>query len=480
MASKIERTIIKSKLRAHADRILVEQFIDSIQSGANIGTATSATLTTAMVRFSVTAPTAAEIAAYVPAARTSTPIGGVFGNPAGDIDVDNEPDDAEPMIGATATAPASPAGDVAEAAAIVAEVKGVMALLGAGDMIGYQRRLAELVTEARKPAKVVHVRAAAAIDASKIKGGVPKIVGTLDMHGAGLPKALGGVKIAATMMANYDGNGSPGLDDDYTFPDETGLILSQAARGKAAFLTGPAGTGKTTFAQQIAARFGRRFVRISCDDQTEAAQLVGMTVPKAGGGVEWQDGQLAAAIRCPGTIILIDEPSLARPGALFVFQSVLDSDRKLHIAETGEVIEVAPDVLFMAADNTNGTGDMSGQYEATRRLNRAFLDRFGVTVAFQYMDPVAEAKAIAAHSGCNKKLAAALARFATITRTRADEGKIAHPVGMRRLITLAEQMTDGVTPANAFQAAVLATAPFDDREPLRQFWTADFDEKAAL
>jgi MoxR-like ATPase len=203
-----------------------------------------------------------------------------------------------------------------------------------------------------------------------------------------------------------------------------------------------------------------------------------MTVPSKEGGTVWQDGQLTAAIRVPGAVILVDEPSVARPGALFVLQAVLDGDRRLHIAETGEVVPVAPDVIFMLADNTNGTGDMSGQYEATRRLNRATLDRSSIHVPFQYLTPAEEANVIATKSGLSKRAAAILAKFAALTRAKAASGEVSHGVGLRRLLAMGELLADGAEPTVAFQLAVIESAPYDDKEPLRQFWTGSVDANA--
>jgi MoxR-like ATPase len=148
------------------------------------------------------------------------------------------------------------------------------------------------------------------------------------------------------------------------------------------------------------------------------------------------------------------------------------------VAETGEVIPVAPDVVFLLADNTNGTGDVTGQYEATRRLNRATLDRCAVFVAFDYLDPAQETAVIAARSGLSKKAAAMLAKFAALTRQKAQGGDVSHGIGLRRLMALAECLAIGTDPSVAFQLSVIEGAPYDDKEPLRQLWTGSVDTNA--
>lgn len=379
---------------------------------------------------------------------------------------DEAQDDAPAATPAATPAPAQV--DPIEAAAADA-VRAVLAPMGAGNMAGFQAALQALAIKAvtpPPPAPVIYA------DPSKVRGIIPKVVGRRDMKAAGIT-ALQTARLDATALDVYDAPDAPPVDPRYTWPEAfTAPALAALGRGRNVFLYGPAGTGKTTFAEQIAARWGRPFVRISCDDQTEAATLVGMTVPDGNGGVKWQDGQLTAAIRRAGTVILLDEPSVARAGALMVMQGLLDGARALTIQETGERVPVAAGVLFIAADNTNGTGDETGAYEGTRRLNRAFLDRYAVTFRLDYMPPAMEAQVIAKASGLKPAHALAVAKFAALTRTGAQKGEVSHGLGIRRLFALGEMIADGVDPTLALQVTVIETAPFEDREPLRQLWTA--------
>ncbi|MBN9348264.1 MAG: AAA family ATPase [Devosia sp.] len=509
--TKTARTILRSRIRRHRDAVLIGQHINGEYGVTNVAGLTKDQLLATAAKFNVLLPDTDECDAYDtvltggytgaealaaadahatgknpsgpmmlvtpvnPGQAVSPVIATAVGTDADDADTEDD-DDEEVTI--TSAAPsvahvASTGTDAETEKAIEADVQSLMQMMATGNFAGYQDGLKRLAREARKPARVEY-KTVAPIDPSKIKGHVPTVTGAKTMAEAGVPN-LGGARMDATKLPTYDTPDAPTIDPHYNWHPQTAVILSVFRRGQPVFGYGPAGTGKTEFAKQVAARWGRRFVRISCDDQTEAQTLVGMTVPDKDGGVKWQDGQLTAAIRVPGAVILIDEPSVARPGALFVLQAVMDSDKKIHIAETGEVVHVAPDVIIMLADNTNGTGDTTGQYEATRRLNRATLDRPDAVIRFDYMTPVEETNVIAAKTGLKKQAAALLARFGALTRAKADEGKLAHPVGLRRLLAMAAMLADGVDPTTAFQTAVVEGAPYDDKEPLRQFWTADVD-----
>ena len=478
------RTILKSRVRRHPD-------LPQTAPGADVSALTVADLIQLAYRLGMSLPSVAGCAAYEDSkARGERPADrlraadraeGLFAGitsydaddaaadqAAYDADADAADTDAEPATPAPAPV-ATPEADPIKTAADAA-VADVLRPMGAGNMVGFQAALTALAVKAHTPppvaAPVYHV------DPSKIRGTVPQVVGKKTMGQAGI-RALMTAREDATALDVYDAPDAPTTDDLYQFPDQwTAPALAALRRGRHVFLYGPAGTGKTSFAEQIAARYGRPFVRVSCDDQTEAATLTGMTVPDGAGGVKWQDGQLAAAIRRPGTVILIDEPSVARPGALMVMQALLDGGRALTVQESGERIPVAPGVIFIAADNTNGTGDETGAYAGTRQLNRAYLDRFCLTLRLDYMPTAQEAQIIAKRTGLAPKHALEIAKYGTLSRNGAQKGEVSHGLGIRRLLALAEQIADGVTPDLALQGTVIETAPFEDREPLRQLWTA--------
>jgi len=483
--SNTARLILRSRVRRHKDA-------DALLGGKTVSGITNADLIQFSMIMGLTIPTEHECAVYdnAKAAGVSgkgailqadglAPIGqGMSARPADDLD-DCAQDDADHQDDApapeTSTADADADADKRKAQA-TAKASYIRGLMGTGDFEGFTRELQTLAETAFRPDPAPVVKLVHAQDASKVKGVIPKTVSRKSLADVGV-KVSGKVRDDATAMWVYDAQDAPAIDSGYIWPDASGSIVATLAHGDNVFLYGPAGTGKTTFAEQVAARWGRPFVRISCDDQTEAATLTGMTVPSRDGGVTWQDGQLTAAIRRAGTVVLIDEPSVARAGALFVLQAVLDGGNALHLGETGDVVHVAEGVIFILADNTNGTGDETGQYEATRRLNRAFLDRASATYRLDYLTPQQEAKALTQRTGIKRSTADALAKFAAMTRAKADEAALSHGIGFRRLTALAKQLTYGVDPHAAFQHTVLETAPYDDREPLRQIWSAEIDPK---
>jgi MoxR-like ATPase len=490
-----QRTILRSRVRRHDKGATV------LPNGTNVSDLKNADLIQAALLLGLDIPTDAEAEAYsvakdnganargaMSAADKVAMANGTGGpgfaglalsgkTPDADPDVDRDDADTNDVdpTPTRSTSSSEDSGDAERKAKADQAVKEILARMGAGDFDGYRSLLNDLALTAYRPDPepiVKTIQAAAPIDPAKIKGTVPKVVGSRSLRDCKIGGGLG-MDPAKIKLDVYDAPDAPRVDPDYLWPSETGAAVSQLARGRTVFLYGPASTGKTSFAKQIAANWTRPYVRISCNEETEGPTLTGMTVPDASGGVKFQDGQLASALRRPGTVVHIDEVTSARAGALFVMHGVLDEERALHVAETGEVIPLAPGVMVIISDNTNGTGDQTGQYESTRIMNRAFLDRAGVTIRLDYMTPDREALAIQARTGCSKETAAKLAKLAAITRRGADDGKLSHGLTLRRLIALAELITDGCAPAAAYQIAVIETAPHDDKETLRQIWTAE-------
>lgn len=262
------------------------------------------------------------------------------------------------------------------------------------------------------------------------------------------------------------------------FADE-GSSLRNMSR---VLMYGPAGTGKTSTASQFAALTGRPFVRIAFDRSTEAAELVGQRMPKAGGGTVYHEGALVQAMQVPGCVILLDEPSFLRPGAAAVLQTILDTGT-VYLKEDGNrCVTLAPGVVICAADNTNLTGDETGRYADTMAQNIALQDRFAYLVPLDYLPEAREAAVLMNRTGINLDAARAMVSFATTTRKGAATGQLTAGCSLRRLMAWATGCVAGVPSGVAFKAAVFNAADASDRETIRGLEknTADHNRIDAL
>jgi MoxR-like ATPase len=333
--------------------------------------------------------------------------------------------------------------------------------------------LRKLISDANKPAEIIEVVPGAARDVTHARQT------TVDVAWSKLFGVKGQLGKNTTRMWDGAHPLTPVKDDSYIWPAAaTAIALVNLSDNDNVFLFGPPGTGKTTWAKQFAAHTGRPFILISCDDQTDGPTLLGMTVPSPDGGTVWQDGILTKAIQTPGAIICIDEPSVARAGALMVLQNVL-ADRALYLSETGRRVNVAKGVLFISCDNTNGAGGGAAHgFTGTGRLNVATQDRFASFCYVGYLEEKQEAGLIARRTGCTLELATLLVGCATTTRAKAENGELQNGISLRRLFSWAKLLTAGIPPRAAFDAAVRNICPEQDREAITQQCLLSYDKAA--
>jgi cobaltochelatase CobS len=349
----------------------------------------------------------------------------------------------------------------AQALAADADVARLDDLWKAFDIVAHRAAVRDLAMRANRPDPEPVVLAPV------IAGAAPhaKRVGSALMHEVFGTSRLD--PMSSLLLPIYDCATAPRIDPDYILPDCLPDILTTAIVDRTGvFLSGPAGTGKTTLAEQIAARLHRPFVRISCTANTDAATLVGMTVPE-GDTVRFQPGILTRAIGRPGVVLLIDEPSTARDGIMYVLQSLLDDTRAIAVDETGDVFPLAPDAIVILADNTNGSGDQSGAYAGTRALSAALINRVDM-FEMGYLPAHQEQAALVSRTGCTSRLAALLVAYANVTRAKVQTGEVQTAIGMRRLVSFARKLIRGVPLQDAAARAFLNAAPADAREVYQQ------------
>ena len=268
---------------------------------------------------------------------------------------------------------------------------------------------------------------------------------------------------------------TPAIDPGYIFDASTlGLVVSALDRGDFAWLHGAKGAGKTEMARQIAARTGRPFVRIGFAADADKYALIGQRLPDGPGKFEWNDGILAQAIRKAGAIILIDEPSIAQPGLLAMFQTSLDV-RALMIEDTGEKVDFADGVAFLVADNTDGFGDTTGSYHGTGAMNEAFLDRFARKVAMVTPNRDTLAKIIRARTGLENDAALMLGDLIRNSEAMAKTGKLSTHLSLRPVLAFARDVVADLPLQHCLDATVLSSLPATEAQAMRQHVLAQLD-----
>lgn len=168
-------------------------------------------------------------------------------------------------------------------------------------------------------------------------------------------------------------------------------LLKMVAAGCNVWVAGPAGSGKTTAAEQVAKALGLPF-RFNGAIDTEY---------KLSGFVDAQGRIVSTAFReayTNGGVYLFDEVDASLPGALLAFNGALAGD-SCEFPGVTDPVRKHPDFRCIAAGNTWGYGATS-EYVGRNRLDAAFLDRF-VQLTWDY-DEALELKLATNEAWCRR------------------------------------------------------------------------------
>lgn len=144
-------------------------------------------------------------------------------------------------------------------------------------------------------------------------------------------------------------------------------LAERIGRRQNVWLWGPAGTGKSTAAKQIADALGLRYGYISLTPQTSDVKLTGfLDVNGIYRGTQLRD--------CyeNGGVMVIEEVGNASGNVLTTLNVPLDNG---HMAFPDRLVERHPDFIMIVCDNTCGRG-ATAQYNDRRKIDDSFRDRF--------------------------------------------------------------------------------------------------------
>jgi cobaltochelatase CobS len=218
--------------------------------------------------------------------------------------------------------------------------------------------------------------------------------------------------------------------------------------GDTTLLTGPTGTGKTSSLVAFAAHSCIPVWVTSCYGRMEHTEFVGSSSLRAdeatGANVtEYNPTQLINSIKYGGMSI-IDEAF--RSPTLMTIQSLLESKHSIVLAEA-DGLEEAERVLVaepgrwwvMLTDNTCGTGDHTGSYNAEVQ-DLSTLDRITSTIYVDYNPASVECKIVGnAVPDMQADTIKNMVSVANLIRDAFKRGAVMQTMSMRALLSWAEK-----------------------------------------
>jgi cobaltochelatase CobS len=167
-------------------------------------------------------------------------------------------------------------------------------------------------------------------------------------------------------------------------------VVQLAVCRKNILLVGPAGSGKTHLAAQVAQAMGLPFAFVSCTAGMSEGQLLGRLLPTGSAGrFEYVRSDFIRLYE-EGGVFLFDEIDAADPNTLLIVNAALANG---HVAlpnrPENPLARRHPDFVAVAAANTFGTG-ADRQYVGRNQLDESTLDRFRIGQVEMDYDPEVE------------------------------------------------------------------------------------------
>jgi MoxR-like ATPase len=235
-------------------------------------------------------------------------------------------------------------------------------------------------------------------------------------------------------------------------------------------ITGPSGNGKSLSVIQAAARLKRELIRINVTASSDEDDLIG-SFRLLNGETVWQDGPVIEAMK-RGAVCLIDEIDMLNPNRAASLFTALEGN-PVYIKKTNTVVHPADGFTIISSANTKGKGSDDGRFMGTNILNEAFLERFPITIEFDYPNKTQELKILENMFNDldmpepeHEHFRVALIEWASAIRKSFIEGAADELISTRRLVHITKAYAIFRNKKKAIQ---LAIARFDD-ETKDSFW----------
>lgn len=192
----------------------------------------------------------------------------------------------------------------------------------------------------------------------------------------GLAESLPGCEgFNLTGLTTYERARIPELNPHHAFNEalfSTMALWWRIGEGEPLFLSGPAGSGKTSTALQWCARLHVPVVSVMARARMDRRELLGQW-QLVNGSTEWIDGPASLAWR-HGWVLLVNEFSAA-PADLWVSCNDLLEGATLDIEATGERIVRHPDARIICTDNTRGQAEIEEGLFGRHLQDKTVTDR---------------------------------------------------------------------------------------------------------
>ena len=278
---------------------------------------------------------------------------------------------------------------------------------------------------------------------------------------------FGGVELS---VLNQDPAYIPALTPDIIMSEKQAHVIGLCmASNMPLLLQGEAGTGKTSVARLIAHKRKQGYTRINMHGYATPDELIGSKSVKDGSTYH-EDGVLTKAMK-EGHLVVLDEINATPPDCLFILHGLLDDDRRITLPN-GEVIRPHKDFRFIAT--------MNPDYEGTKSLNRAFIDRFPAILSFNTLDALKESELIRDRCGIDLGVASLMVVTAKLSRKNYQEQKSLTYISTRTLLQWGMLVKESINIKDAYEICIANKARLEEKTAFLDFYNITFKDSTTV
>lgn len=265
--------------------------------------------------------------------------------------------------------------------------------------------------------------------------------------------------LGVTITSALGGMMVPELDKRYYVSEDHQKLLAvvdglASSANQNVMIVGPQGNGKTELAIWFAARASRPLIIMNCATIREPKDWFGYKSAKDG-SIFWHRSEFVKAVTTPNAVIVLDEFNRLHSTVHNSLYPLLDARRCTFVEELGEVVRVAPGVVFLATCN------IGMSHSGTFVMDAAIEDRFSVRIDVDFLPAKAEQDVLVKKTGVDRVVARNLVKLARLTRSKATgaHATLTKGISTRQLLASAVLMNEyikmGVPPHRVLEYTVL-------------------------
>lgn len=215
-------------------------------------------------------------------------------------------------------------------------------------------------------------------------------------------------------------------------------------------IKGPTGCGKSQLVEYMALRLNMPLIKVACNEDTNAADLLGRFLIK-GGETVWQDGPVTRAVR-QGGLLYLDEIAEAREDVVVAIHPLTDHRREVYLDKVNEVVSAPSTFMFVASFNP-------GYQKGLKEFKPSTRQRF-VNLAMNYLDSEKEQALLVDLTGISKEMAKKLVIMTQKIRQMRDYN-LKETLSTRLIVNASRLIVDGMNPRKACHVCIAETLSDD-------------------